>query len=127
MQAKEGFMAPGDMMPVVFGVTLPSAATWLFIFIGLYALHTAVSLIFWSYWNGLGDAQHTDPSMRDKMNLAARPSILGSRMRPAAERLAEPARTTALRWCDRLDISFWALTAAAILIVGSYYLLLPSA
>lgn len=110
-------------MPVVLGVTLPSAATWLFIFIGLYVLHIAMSLIFWSYWNGLGDAQYADPSTRDKMNLAARPSILGSRMRPAAERLAEPARSRALRWCDRLDISFWGLTGAAILIVGSYYLL----
>jgi hypothetical protein len=114
-------MNPGDISPVVLGMPLPSAATWLFIFIGLYVLHIVVSFSFWFYCLGLFEEQYADPAVRDRMNLGVGDEPFGSRLRLAALRLAEPARSRALRVTLVLDIAFWSITAAAVVIFLLYF------
>lgn len=119
-------VSPGDMTPVIFGIALPSAGTWMFIYLALLALLGIVTLAFWAHWVELGDRQYADPETRKKMNLDARVSPLGSRIRPAAERLAEPERSRALWWCRAMGVSIWVVIAAAIVTIGLYAIFLPA-
>lgn len=114
-------MSPGDITPVVLGVTLPSAGTWLFIFIGLYIVDIVVCFCFWFYWVGLGEEQYADPEQRQHMNLGVSDHPFAARMRTAALRLAEPARSRALRVLFVLDVCFWTLTAVAVATMTAYY------
>lgn len=113
-------MAPGDVQPVLLGITLPSFAGWFVIYLGLIVLVLLIQLAVWAYYNDVGDRQYADPETRSRMNLGARVSILGNRMRPALERLAEPERSRALRLANVLDVMLYGVIALAAMTLALY-------
>ena len=112
--------APGDTTPVVLGVTLPSAATWMTILLGLYAIYVIIAIGSHIYWRAVANEQFADPSRREHMNLGVTAGPLSNQYKAMVERLAEPARGTARRWHTWLLGYFLVVTAAAAVILSLY-------
>ena len=112
--------APGDITPVVLGVHLPSAATWMTIFLGLYSIHALLAIGSHMYWRGVADEQFADPSTREHMNLGVTAGPLSNHYKAIVERLAEPTRATARRWHAWLLSYLLVITAAAAVILSLY-------
>jgi len=107
---------PGDIHPVILGITLPSSGQWYLICIALFFVYLIVSMSFWSYWAALGEDQFEDPQTRARMQLGVSVTPFGSRIRVSMERLAEPARSQARRILLVLDVFVWSLLAFAVLV-----------
>jgi hypothetical protein len=113
-------IAPGDITPVVLGLTLPSASSWMTIFLGLYAIYALLAVGSHIYWRAVAEDQFSDPSQREHMNLGVNPGPLSNHYKATADRLAEPARGTAPLWHAWLLGYFLVVTAAATVILGLY-------
>lgn len=112
--------SPGNIQPEWLGIVWPSAFAWIWIYLGLIALVLSTQFMAWAYYQAVGDDQYADPETRERMDLSARVSIFGSRMRPTLERLAEPQRSRALRLYAILNIAFVAVVACAALTLTIY-------
>lgn len=111
---------PGDIQPVLFGVTLPSAGLWMGIFLGLILVYCIVFLSYWMYWAALGEDQYADPELRAKMNLGVSVTPFGSRVAVSIERLAEPDRSKARRTMLIFNIFLGVVVAFATLVLTLY-------
>lgn len=112
--------SPGYIEPQWLGITWPSAETFMWIYLGLIALVLIVQLMVWAWYQAVGDDQYADPETRERMDLSARVSILGSRMRPTLERLAEPERSRALFIYMILNMALGAVIGCAVLTFAIY-------
>lgn len=113
-------MSPGDIQPVLFGITLPSMFGWIGIFVGLIVLITVIQLVAWAYYADVGDRQYADPETREKMHLGMVGTPFGSRIAPAVERLAEPQRSQARRHFFILNVCLGVAVAGALLTIALY-------
>ncbi|WEK03436.1 MAG: hypothetical protein P0Y65_14695 [Candidatus Devosia phytovorans] len=113
-------ISPGDIQPVLLGLTLPSAGQWMGIFLGLIFVYCALFLGFWMYWAALGEDQYADPELRAKMNLGVSVTPFGSRVAVSIERLAEPDRSRARRIMFGLNVFLGVVVATATLVLTLY-------
>lgn len=111
---------PGDIQPVLLGLILPSAAQWIWIFLGLIIVYCFLFIGFWMYWAALGEDQYADPELRAKMNLGVSVTPFGSRVAVSIERLAEPARSKARRIMLILNVFLGLVVASATLVLTLY-------
>lgn len=114
-------VSPGDIQPVLFGLTLPSAGQWIGIFLGLIFVYCFLFIGFWMNWAALDEDQYADPELRAKMNLGGSVTPFGSRVAVSIERLAEPERNTTRRIMFCLNVFLGLIAVSATLILSLYY------